>query len=125
MTDAEVRLWNRRRGEQFDGYRFRRQVPMGPYVVDFACLKARLVVEVDGGQHAEAIEADKRRAAWLASRGFTVVRFWNIDVFQQIEGVLESIHEALAGPPPYPPHKGEGTTSGDQLDVVDAGEVAG
>jgi adenine-specific DNA-methyltransferase len=112
MTDAEARLWNRLRGEQFDGHRFRRQVPIGPYVVDFACLKARLVIEVDGGQHAEAIEADRRRTAWLESRGFRALRFWNVDVLQQTEGVLESIRVALSGPPPYPPRKGEGN-SGD------------
>ncbi len=65
LTDAEVRLWIRLRGEQIDGYRFRRQVPMGPYVFDFACLKARLMIEVDGGQHAEALERDNRRTVWL------------------------------------------------------------
>jgi len=86
MTDAEVRLWIRLRGEQIDGYRFRRQVPMGPYVVDFACLKARLVIEVDGGQHAEALERDDRRTAWLEARGFRVLRFWNTDVLQRTEG---------------------------------------
>jgi very-short-patch-repair endonuclease len=96
MTDAEVRLWLHLRAEQMDGYPFRRQVPMGPYVVDFACLKARLVIEVDGGQHAEEkLDRDRRRTAWLESRGFRVLRFWNHEVLQETEGVLESIRAAL------------------------------
>jgi len=73
MTDAELRLWMRLRCEQIDGYRFRRQVPMGLYVVDLVCLTGRLVIEVDGGQHAQAGERDDRRTAWLASRGFKVL----------------------------------------------------
>jgi len=108
MTGAEVRLWNRLRGEQIEGYRFRRQVPMGPYVIDFACLKARLVIEVDGSQHRDAFEREDRRTAWLASRGFRVMRFWNTDVLQRTEGVLESIRAALLEPPPWPSPQGGG-----------------
>ena len=108
MTNAEVRLWQRLRGEQLEGYRFRRQVPLGPYVADFACLKARLVIEVDGGQHGEEVERDERRTAWLGGRDFRVLRFWNIDVLQQTDGVLESIRAALLEPPPHPPRRGEG-----------------
>ena len=66
MTDAEVRLWIRLRGEQVEGYRFRRQVALGQYIADFACMRARLVVEVDGGQHAEQARQDARRTAWLS-----------------------------------------------------------
>ena len=95
MTDAELRLWTRLRVEQIDGYRFRRQVPIGPYVVDFACLKARLVIEVDGGQHVQAKEQDDKRTAWLASQGFRVLRFWDNDVLTQTDGVLEAIRVAL------------------------------
>jgi very-short-patch-repair endonuclease len=95
MTDAERRLWMRLRVEQIDGYRFRRQVPIGPYVADFACLKARLVVEVDGGQHAADAERDEQRTAWLASQKFRVVRFWDNDVLLQTDEVLESIRLAL------------------------------
>jgi very-short-patch-repair endonuclease len=69
-------------------------------------LKARLVIEVDGGQHADSIEADKRRTAWLTSRGFRVLRFWNLDVFQETEGVLESIRGALPEPLPTLPARG-------------------
>ena len=97
MTDAEVCLWNRLRRMQIEGYRFRRQLHIGPYIVDFVCLKAGLVIEVDGGQHAEAIEQDNRRRIWLESQGFRVMRFWNTDVLQQTEGVLESMRTVLLG----------------------------
>jgi len=99
MTEVELRLWIRLRGEQIGGHRFRRQVPIGPYVVDFACLKARLVVELDGGQHATAGERDERRTAWLESRGFAVLRFWNTDVLESLDGVLEKISAALTQTP--------------------------
>src|SRR5207245_1912725 len=99
MTDAELRLWMRLRCQQIDGYRFRRQVPMGPYIVDLVCLGARLVIEIDGGQHAQVVERDNRRTAWLASRGFKVLRFWNNDVLLQTDSVLESIRAALVETP--------------------------
>ena len=100
MTNAEQRLWMRLRGEQMKGFRFRRQVPIGPYVLDFACLKARLVIEVDGGQHAGAIEQDKQRTAWLAAQGFRVLRFWNNDVLRETDGVMERIRLVLLAKPP-------------------------
>jgi very-short-patch-repair endonuclease len=99
MTDAELRLWMRLRCEQIDGYRFRRQVPIGRYFVDLVCLRARLVIEIDGGQHAQVVGRDDRRTAWLASRGFRVLRFWNNDVLEQTDGVVESIRAALAETP--------------------------
>jgi len=107
-TDAEVRPWSRLRRHQLDGRRFRRQVPIGPYVADFVCLDARLIVEVDGGQHDEA--RDGARTAWLKSQDFNVVRFWNNDVLGNTEGVVEAIRDALrASPPPRPsPARGEG-----------------
>jgi len=95
MTDAELCLWKRLRAKQIDGYRFRRQVPIGPYIADFACLKAHLVIEVDGGQHAQTREQDDRRTALLASHGFRVLRFWDNDVLLETDGVLESICAAL------------------------------
>jgi very-short-patch-repair endonuclease len=110
MTDAELRLWMRLRSEQIDGYRFRRQLPMGPYVVDLVCLKARLVIEVDGGQHAQQSDRDDRRTAWLASRGFKVLRFWDNDVLQQTDGVVEVIRAALAETPSLPSPQGGGNT---------------
>jgi very-short-patch-repair endonuclease len=110
MTDAELRLWMRLRCEQIDGYRFRRQVPMGPYVVDLVCLKARLVIEVDGGQHAQQSARDDRRTAWLASQGFKVLRFWDNDVLHQTGGVVEVIRAALAETPSLPSPQGGGNT---------------
>jgi very-short-patch-repair endonuclease len=93
MTDAERALWRRLRRGTLGG-KFRRQAPVGQYIVDFACLEARLVVEVDGGQHAES-RGDDERDRWLASQGFRVLRFWNNDVLGNIRGVLEVIAEAL------------------------------
>ena len=98
----------RLRSGQIPGYHFRRQVPMGPYTVDFACLKAHLVVEVDGSQHAQALEHDQRRTAWLESQGYRVLRFWDNDVLLQTEGVLESIYAALKQTPTLPSPKGGG-----------------
>jgi very-short-patch-repair endonuclease len=105
MTDAEVCLWWRLRRWQMDGYRFRRQVPKGPYILDFVCLKARLVIEVDGGQHATAVEVDNQRTIWLESQGFRVLRFWNNDVLRETNGVLETIRAALPTPLTRPPRK--------------------
>ena len=95
LSDAESRLWWRLRQKQLGGFRFRRQVPLGPYVADFVCLSAKLVVEVDGGQHAERVEHDESRSAWLVANGFRVLRFWNNDVLGNTEGVLETILDAL------------------------------
>ena len=95
MTDAEQRLWQSLRLRQFDGYEFRRQHPMGHYVVDFVCVEAKLVVEVDGGQHSERQDYDASRTEWLRQRGFRVVRFWNHEVMNNIEAVKAAIWEAL------------------------------
>ena len=100
MTDAEVRLWFRLRANHMGGHHFRRQVPVGPYVVDFLCVKAQLVIEVDGSQHQTAPSRDEERTAWLRSRGLRVLRFWNNDVLQQTESVLEKIRLVLLEPPP-------------------------
>jgi very-short-patch-repair endonuclease len=100
MTDSERHLWMRLRAEQIDGCRFRRQVAMGPYVVDFVCFRAKLVIEVDGGHHAQLGKQDEQRTAWLLSRGFRVLRFWNNDVLQQTNGVLETIRAQLSVPSP-------------------------
>jgi very-short-patch-repair endonuclease len=111
MTDAERRLWWQLRRKQIDGHRFRRQVPIGPYIVDFACLAQRLLIEVDGGQHSDNAERDAVRTEWLEAQGFRVIRFWNNDVFENMGGVLEVIDAALAGrraPTPALPRKGGG-----------------
>jgi very-short-patch-repair endonuclease len=94
-TDAERRLWSRLRRRQLDGCRFRRQVPLGPYVVDFACLAARLVIEIDGGQHTWQAENDAARTSWLEAKGFRVLRFWNNDVHGNLEGVLDAVRRVL------------------------------
>lgn len=102
-TDAERALWERLRRKQLDGCRFRQQVSLGPYVADFLCARRMLIVEVDGGQHAEA-QSDRVRTIWLEARGFRVLRFWNNDVLKNPDGVVETILIALreASPPPHP-----------------------
>lgn len=96
MTDAERKLWQMMRMRQLKGFRFRRQFPIGAYIADFVCLEARLVVEVDGGQHnTEQLEYDSVRDRWLQSQNFGVLRFWNNDVLNNIDGVVERILEAL------------------------------
>ncbi|MGD9768970.1 MAG: endonuclease domain-containing protein [Pseudolabrys sp.] len=94
MTDAERTLWYSLRAHRFDGYKFKRQVPIGPYVVDFASLNNGVVVEVDGGQHADSVK-DLNRDAWLEKRGLVVLRFWNNDVLKNTNAVLEMIMHAL------------------------------
>jgi very-short-patch-repair endonuclease len=111
MTDAEQRLWKHLRLKQVDGRHFRRQVPIGPYVVDFACLEAKVLIEVDGGQHAEALDYDASRTSWLEAHGYQVLRFWNNDVLSNTDGVLSLIRETLltapgATPHPNPPPQG-------------------
>ena len=99
MTDAERRLWYLLRGHRFGGFKFKRQVPVGPYIVDFACLGRGLVVEVDGGQHAESAK-DRIRDAWLNTQGLCVLRFWNHDVLGNTAGVLQTIMTTLESPLP-------------------------
>jgi very-short-patch-repair endonuclease len=94
-TEADRILWQHLRLRQFGGHKFRRQQPLGYYVVDFACLEKRLVVEVDGGQHNTQIAYDEQRAAWIEAQGFRVLRFWNHEIMQNIEAVKEAIWRAL------------------------------
>jgi very-short-patch-repair endonuclease len=95
LTDAETLLWKELR-RRILGAKFRRQVPIGSYIVDFACLQRRLVIEVDGGQHLESA-ADTERDRWLRTQGFRVLRFWNNEVCQNLQGVLETIAAHLGG----------------------------
>ncbi len=97
-TEAEKRLWSVLRRQQIEGYRFRRQAPIGRYIIDFVCLRRRLVIEIDGGQHADRAQADAARTAWLESQGFRVLRFWNNDVPGNTNGVVEAIRQTLRGP---------------------------
>jgi very-short-patch-repair endonuclease len=93
-TDAERRLWALLRDRRLAGYRFRRQHPIGDYVVDFACTKHNLIIEADGGQHSDN-QADERRTAFLQNEGWHLIRFWNNDVLANTEGVIETILRAL------------------------------
>ena len=95
-TDAEQLLWHRLRDRQLGGFKFRRQLPIPPYIVDFVCLGRRLIVEIDGGQRADRRRYDDKRTRSLEEKGYRVVRFWNHDVLLQTEAVLEAILEALA-----------------------------
>ena len=114
MTDAERILWTQLRRKQLLGHRFRRQAPIGPYVVDFLCVESRLAIEVDGSQHADSI-SDQRRDLLLRSKGYRVLRFWNHDVMNRIEEVLVAIATELhiTSPLPasghLPPQAGEGS----------------
>ncbi len=92
-TLAEKALWRHLRARQLAGLKFRRQEPIGRYIVDFVCYERRLIVELDGGQHAESTE-DAARDAWLEREGFSVLRVWNNEVLENIEGVLQAIGEA-------------------------------
>jgi len=110
-TDAERRLWYYLRHRRLSGYRFRRQMLIGRFVGDFVCIRARLIVELDGGQHADRLLEDLERTRALACLGFRVIRFWNDEVLQRTEAVLKSILEALIQACPHPsplPQAGEG-----------------
>jgi very-short-patch-repair endonuclease len=102
-TDAERRLWYLLRSHRTMGVKFRRQHPIGPYIVDFACLECRLIIEVDGGQHQERAWVDRRRDEMLSSRGFLVLRFWNNDVLARTIDVLEEIWANVQARRPSPP----------------------
>jgi very-short-patch-repair endonuclease len=98
MTDAEAKLWSILRNRNMDGHKFVRQVPIGPYVSDFACREGNLVVEVDGGQHNEST-TDVVRTTELAKHGYRVIRFWNNDVLTNLEGVYDVISRELGKAP--------------------------
>ena len=93
-TDAELRLWRLLRDRRLSGFKFRRQVPVGPYIVDFLCVGAKLIVEADGSRHAESLR-DTIRDAYLASQGWEMLRFWNNEVIENLTGVLETVRVAL------------------------------
>lgn len=100
MTDAETRLWYHLRAHRFMGLKFKRQKPIGCYIVDFVCLEQFLVIELDGGQHMEQADQDRERDEYLRERGYRVLRFWNHQVLGEMEAVLERIRLEVA-PSPY------------------------
>ena len=106
MTGAEQLLWRGLRKRQLNGFRFRRQHPIGKYIVDFVCLEQKLIVELDGGQHLEQQRYDIQRDDWLRSQGYTVLRFWNNQVMNELDQVLEAILNILP-PSQSSPCKGE------------------
>jgi very-short-patch-repair endonuclease len=114
LTPQEVKLWVKLRELKPLGFHFRRQAPIGRYIVDFASFASRIVVEIDGGQHgmSKGLRSDRERDAFLRSQGFNVLRYWNSDVDDNIDGVIESILSALKTPTPAlradPPHASRG-----------------
>ncbi len=102
MTDAERTLWRHLRNRQVSGFKFRRQHEVDRYIVDFVCTEALLIVELDGGQHADQVEYDERRTQQLQALGYRVLRFWNNDVLNDIQSVLEVVLDATARVSPHP-----------------------
>ena len=108
-SPAERLLWRHRSGSQLDGFKFGRQIPIGPFFCDFLCRSHRLIVELDGGSHDTRLDYDARRTEILEAEGYKVIRFTNEDIFRRLEGVLIRIREALAASPtPNPSRKREG-----------------
>ncbi len=110
QTDAEQALWTCLRNRQISGCKFRRQQPIGSYIVDFVSFEKKIIIELDGGQHGDevAIKKDQIRDAWLKNQGFSVLRFWDHDIFASRKGILESIRLKLMSPSPNPSHEGRG-----------------
>jgi very-short-patch-repair endonuclease len=107
LTDAERKLWNAIKSNQL-GVKFRRQQPIDNYIADFVCLECKLILELDGGQHGEQVAYDKTRTKYIEQFGFRVLRFWNNEVLQNFDGVLETIQNALRPPTLTLPRKGGG-----------------
>ncbi|HIJ95122.1 MAG TPA: endonuclease domain-containing protein [Desulfuromonadales bacterium] len=103
MTDAEQKLWQSLRGRQMAGHKFRRQHPFDDYILDFVCLDAKLIIEVDGSQHSENADYDNERTQHLQKAGFRVLRFWNNEVLNELESVTEVIWRELQNPSPSQP----------------------
>jgi very-short-patch-repair endonuclease len=105
-TDAEQRLWTILRAKRLSGYKFKRQQPVGSFIVDFVSIRHRLIIEADGGQHSS--EVDAGRDAYLKAQGYRILRFWNNDILTNEEGVALTIHNALNAPLPNPSPAGRG-----------------
>ncbi|MES2102575.1 MAG: endonuclease domain-containing protein [Pseudomonadota bacterium] len=118
MTDAEALLWQLLRNRRIANAKFRRQHPMGRYILDFYCDEKKLAIELDGGQHGDNVAYDQQRDAWLGKQGIQVLRFWNTQMLTETENVLEEIYRSLTDrnkdrPIPPLPHAGEGRGEGD------------
>ena len=124
QTDAERRIWARLRDRRLLGVKFSRQVPIGPYIVDFCCREMKVIVELDGGQHAALADYDAGRTAHLQALGYRVLRFWDNDALTNTDGVLQRIAEAMSAARPSPrpsPQRGEG----EGRETLEGGEVRG
>ena len=95
LTDAEHCLWQKLKRRQVKGVKFRRQQPIGPFIVDFVCFDRRVIVEVDGGQHTEQLHHDEQRTRWLEAQGYRVLRFWNNDVLANTEAVAQAVFDVV------------------------------
>ena len=122
MTDAERKLWFALRDRRLGAFKFRRQVPIGRYVADFLCFEFRVVVEVDGGQHAESAR-DARRDRWFSENGFRIIRFWNNDVLSNLDGVLAVLVTELNGTP-HPTSRSRSTSPSPARGEGRKGEIA-
>ena len=122
MTKAETTLWSRLRRGQLNGFHFRRQHPVGAFIADFACAKAKLIIEVDGATHSEdhEIAYDAKRQKQIEDLGWTVLRIWNLDVYENLEGVLENIHLHLTQSSPLRP---SGTSPRKRVEDSDCGTL--
>jgi very-short-patch-repair endonuclease len=111
LTPQERKLWYYLRNRRFGGFKFRRQFPIGPYIVDFCCFSTKLIIELDGGQHNDSnfIIKDRRRDSYLKNLGFTILRFWNNELDNNRQVVLDSIYDQLQILTPSPSPKGEGS----------------
>jgi very-short-patch-repair endonuclease len=125
MTEAERRIWQMLRSHQMAGYGFRRQVPIGRYIADFVCREARLIVEIDGGQHDRASPQEAERGRFLQSEGYRILRFWNNEVLANLDGVHQTTVDWLAGAPPPQPSPIEGEGAQRQALPLDGGGLGG
>ena len=108
LTDAEKALWRHLRAKQLEGFKFRRQEPIGKYIVDFVCYERGIIIEIDGGQHSVEKEKDNERDGWFEGQGFKVLRFWNNEVLNNTQEVLEVIRDYCLSHPPQPLPSREG-----------------
>jgi very-short-patch-repair endonuclease len=99
-TEAERHLWKKLRSKQFMGLKFRRQQPVGEFIVDFICFERKIIIEVDGSQHLSSADYDRKRDHWLESQGFTIFRFFNNEILSNISGVMECLYKFIMDHPP-------------------------